>query len=88
MQLSVKVVSGEMILLDVELSDTIRRVKEKLHRSQGIPPAQQRLIFAAKQLEDERTVADYRLESFPRPVYLVRTAPKPVLMRPGWLGGA
>mmetsp|Transcript_23438 Transcript_23438/g.66889 ORF Transcript_23438/g.66889 Transcript_23438/m.66889 type:complete len:90 (+) Transcript_23438:62-331(+) len=89
MQLTVKVVSGEVITLDVAKSDTIGRIKEILQKSQGIPSNQQRLIFAAKELEDARTVADYRLDSFPRPVYLVKVAPKPHPgRRPGFLGGA
>jgi hypothetical protein len=62
MQLFVKTLDGKTLTVDAEEEDTIEDIKNRIMEKEGVPTDQQRLIFGGKQLEGQKTLADYDVQ--------------------------
>merc|ERR1711963_502138 len=61
MLIKVKTLTGKEIEIDIEPTDKVERIKERVEEKEGIPPQQQRLIFSGTQMNDEKTAQDYKV---------------------------
>jgi large subunit ribosomal protein L40e len=57
----VKTLTGKTICVSVRNSDTILELKEKIQKRERIPPDQQRFVFSSQQLEDDKTISEYKI---------------------------
>jgi ubiquitin-like protein Nedd8 len=63
MLIKIVTITGKEFELDIKESDTIEKIKELLEEKEGIPPAQQFIIYDGKQLKDEKTtIKDHNIK--------------------------
>ena len=73
MKVFVRKLGGKSMTIEVDATDTIENVKAKIYDREGVPPEQQRLLFAGKQLDEEQwTLADYQIGNSAILDYVIR----------------
>lgn len=62
MKLVIATLVGSEVTLDVDPHEKVITVKERLEEKEGIPPEQQRLVYDGKHINDDASLADYKLQ--------------------------
>ncbi|OJT15509.1 Ubiquitin-like protein 1 [Trametes pubescens] len=63
MMIKVKTLTGKEIELDIDPEDPVSRIKEKVEEQSGVPPPQQRLIYAGRQMADDKVVKEFNISA-------------------------
>ncbi|KAA6381926.1 MAG: putative ubiquitin-60S ribosomal protein L40 [Streblomastix strix] len=72
MKIFVKTLTNRTIALEVEKTDTILIVKEKLQDKEGVPLQHQNLSFEGKELENGRKLQDYNIPNEAELLFFIR----------------
>ena len=62
-EITVSTLTGKTIPITIDNTETVLALKTRIQEREGVPPDQQRLIFAGKQLEEDKTLESYNIQT-------------------------